>query len=52
MYQNEAHNMRIANIPLISPGDTGGGRNLAEKWLPKDVFQKSTKPSTILTKGA
>ena len=52
LYQNEAHNTRIANIPLISPGDVGGGRKLAEKWRSKENLQISTKPRTILRKGA
>ena len=39
-------------MPSILPGDTGGGSNLAGKRRLKEIFQKSTKPCTILRKGA
>ena len=52
IYQIEAQGTRNTNIPSISPGVTGGGRNSAEKWLSKGNLQESTKPCTILRKGA
>ena len=52
IYQIEAQGTRNTNIPSISLGVTGGGRNLARKWLSKGNLQESTKPCTILRKGA
>ena len=52
IYQIEAQGTRNTNIPSISPGVTGGGRKLAGKRLSKENFQESTKPCTILRKGA
>ena len=52
IYQIEAQGTRNTNISSISPGVTGGGRKLAGKWLSKGNLQISTKPCTILRKGA
>ena len=52
IYQNEAHNLVSINIPSIRSGDAGGGRKLTGKWRPKGNLHISTKPCTILRKGA
>ena len=52
IYQIEAQGTRNTNIPSISPGVTGGGRKMAGKRLPKGNLQISTKPCTLLRKGA